>query len=310
VAASVRLSIERALRDEPLVTVVCERRADERRLVGDRRGPFDSARFDDVERRRVRYGDGRRIAERRATLFPVVIPNLPSSIERLAPPLAFVEPLDAPPELEAALETVRAIVRFQAGEADAFMVLYRRWFDPLYAYLRIVLDDPSEVDQRLCAVFSAAIEEIPRFAPGPAQIRAWLFAIAYRVSCARALGSAPGVPAYVGHGAGDVDDVPGDVDFAWLTDEELLMFVERRPPAERHALALRYLAGLSFAEIADVMGLARRGVADLHRAAIRSLEATLTEVARSPRVGGRLPMSRLGHETPVLYRRRRALLAA
>jgi hypothetical protein len=67
---------------------------------------------------------------------------------------------------------------------------------------------------------------------------------------------------------------------------------------------------LSFAEMAGVMGVARPDVVELHRRALRALEATLSAVTRSPRVGGRHAMGRLGHQTPVLYRRRRALLAA
>jgi hypothetical protein len=43
---------------------------------------------------------------------------------------------------------------------------------------------------------------------------------------------------------------------------------------------------------------------------VRSIDATLAAVTRSARVGGRMPMSRLGQQTPVLYRRRRALRAA
>ncbi len=97
---------------------------------------------------------------------------------------------------------------------------------------------------------------------------------------------------------------------SWVSDDELLLLIERRPAAERHVLALRYLAGLGFAQISDVMGLARREAMETHREALRALEHTLSSVTRSPRVAGHHPMARLGHQTPVLHRRRRALLAA
>jgi hypothetical protein len=87
-------------------------------------------------------------------------------------------------------------------------------------------------------------------------------------------------PALAGRQGGFEPSPTEGVGLGWQADEDLPLLIGRRPAAERH------------------------------RGALRALETTLSAVTRSPRVAGRHPMSRLGHQTPVLTRRRRALLAA
>ena len=243
--------------------------------------------------------------------IPVAPPVLPRRAAHHAEQLSFVERLEAPPEFQEDIDAVRAIVRFQAGDREALAELYSRWFDRIYAYLRLTTTESEELDQRVCAVFTEAARTLPELVLSPAQVRPWLFGLAYRAACADARGRL--LPVHE-HGdpvvaAPELTDVEED-GLEWLTDEDLVLLVERRPSAERHALVLRYLGGLSFAEVAAIMGMQTKSVVELHRAAVRGIESTLAAITRSPRVGGRLPMSRLGHQTPVLYRRRRALRAA
>jgi RNA polymerase sigma-70 factor (ECF subfamily) len=308
VAPRVRRQVERALRDQPSVVLVEERRLADRRARQDRRA-LAAWSPEDVERRRIRYPEGRRVAERRATLVPVAGPPLPRRLDEHAERLTFLEGLETPVEFQEEIEAIRAIVRFQTGHREAFAELYQRWFSPIYTYMRVTLDDPGEADQRACAVFAEAAHELPRLSLGVSELRPWLFGLAYRV----ASDGCPLLPAARSEAAGGESDADAPIEdevLAWLTDEELLLLIARRPVPERHAVVLRYLAGLGFAEIAEIMQIPRHRALALHRSALGALEAMLSAVSRSPRVGGRHPMSRLGGQTPVLYRRRRALLAA
>jgi DNA-directed RNA polymerase specialized sigma24 family protein len=295
--------VERALRDDEGVRVVVERRVRDRRARGERRAAADARRSRATERRRIRYRAGRRAGERRAGVVPVVPRSLP---RRASDGVVFVEALAAPSQLREDVEAVRAIARFQAGEPGALEALYERWFDSLYAYMRVTLDRSADAEEAACAAMIAAAEEAVHVSPEPSRVRAWLFGLAHRVSGAEAA-----IPAGLAAASSleDADAAVEDVGLAWLADDELLLFVERRPGIERQVLALRYLAGLGFVDIAAAMAIDLDAAVALHANAVRCLSRTLGDVSRSPRVGGRLDMVRLGHQTPVLHRRRRALLA-
>jgi DNA-directed RNA polymerase specialized sigma24 family protein len=227
--------------------------------------------------------------------------------------VSFLEALEVPTDFRQDIETVRAIVHFQSGDRD-FAQLYGQWFDPIYTYMTVTLDRGSDVEARVSAVLSEALRQLPDVSPGPAQLRPWLFSIAYDSARALPLGEL-GRTSENGHGhrSADAADVGADAEESggldWLSDDELVLLIERRPRPERHVLVLRYFAGLGFAEIGDVMAIGATDAVALHKAAVDSLDATLTTVSRAPRLENRHPMGRLIHQTPVLHRRRRALLA-
>lgn len=307
VSGKVRRSVERALRAHEEVATLAERRRADRRMRAERR-LHDAARPAWAERRRVRYPDGRRVAERRATLVPVGVPDaMPRAVRQYAAALTFFAPLEIPHELRSDVDAVRALVRFQSGEQEV-AELYRRWFDPVYTYLSLTLERGADVESHVATALAAALEAASEAAPAPAQVRAWLFGIAY--DTVRADAGAARRPLN-GHrherAEPPVDD--GEAVLKWVTDEDLLLLIGRRPAQERHVLVLHYFAGLSFDEIAEVLRIHPAGAAELHRSAVEALDATLAAVAPGARGEERHQMGRLTHQTPVLHRRRRALLA-
>jgi DNA-directed RNA polymerase specialized sigma24 family protein len=260
------------------------------------------------ERRRVLYADGRRVTERRAVLVPVVPPELPAKLRRQVARLVFLEALEMPPGAHDDIESVRAIVRLQVGDHEAFADLYRGWFDRVYAYLRLTLNRGTDYDSQVCAVFVEALSEATRSAPSIADVRAWVLALVYRVA-------SEGRRALVVGGDGSrtspctaKEGAAHDARLTSLTDDDLLLLIGRRPLAERHVLLLGYLGGLRSEQVARIMELEASQVRDLHRLAMTSIEASLSAIVRSPRMAGRLPMSRLHRTSRVLDRRRRALL--
>ncbi len=309
VAGRVRRALERGVERSEGLALVVERRRGDRRVGADRRTRRLSVP-PAADRRRIAYASGRRIAERRAVLVPVQPPgDLPRSLRQHVAELSFFEALDLPDHFRDDVEAVRAVVRFQSGERG-FEELYGRWFDPLYTYLRVTADRGADVESRVAAVLTEALRLLREVAPAPSELRPWLFALAYDASCADLPSAARAVHANGHTGPQAVSETPPEEDLLqWLSDDDLLLLVERRPTPERHALVLRYFAGLSFAEIAEIMRIAPAEATGLHRAAVDSLDATLAAVTRSPRMHDRHPMGRLTHQTPVLQRRRRALLA-
>ena len=306
VTARVRRSIERGMSGRQGLEVVLEGREGERRVPAERRTRA-AAREPWSERRLIRYADGRRVADRRAVLVPVPPPaELPRAARAHVSAVTFMEPLEVPADLRDDVEAVRAIIRFQCGERD-LAELYSRWVDAIYTYLSITLDRGADVESLVSGVLADALRDLRDAAPGPGEVRPWLFGIAHRraqpVSPERPRASNPvGRPVAAG-------DAKVKTSLDWITDDDLVLLIERRPPSERQLLVLRYFAGLSLLQVAGVMGIALEEATALHAAAVGAIDASLVAVTRSPRVEGRHPMGRLGHQTRVIHERRRALLA-
>ena len=299
--------LERSWSHDPSIQVVVERRASDRRRPGEQRAAGRVRPMGTSERRQVRYADGRRIAERRATLVPVAGPAWPRGARRHAERLVFVAPLEPPPELRDAVDSVRAIVRFQLGDQRSVRELYERYFDRVYTYLRATIKHRLYAEERTRDVFVRMVEELPRLALGPMQVEPWLFGIAHRATLAAMADLELATEASAG--GGEESHADGAESLEWLSDDELQLLIERAPMEERHVLMLRYMARLSFVDIGAVLGIAPDAALDLHHRAVCALDASLATMTRGPQAGGRHAMSRLAAQTPVLRQRRRALAA-
>jgi DNA-directed RNA polymerase specialized sigma24 family protein len=304
-APKVARILERSWRDDPSIAVVMERRASDRRQTGGRRAAGRVRSAGTSEGRRVRYPDGRRIAERRATLVPVAGPAWPRGVRRHADRLVFGAPLQPPPELREAVDSVRAIVRFQSGDQRSVRELYERYFDRVYTYLRATIKHRSYAEERTRDVFLRMVEELPRLALAPAQVEPWLFGIAHRATLEAVAELALNTDASAWGGSEHHAD--GAESLEWLNDDELQLLIERAPMEERHVLMLRYMARLSFVDLGVVLGIAPDAAVELHRRAVSALDASLATMSRGPQAGGRHAMSRFTSQTPVLRQRRRAL---
>jgi RNA polymerase sigma factor (sigma-70 family) len=138
---------------------------------------------------------------------------------------------------------------------------------------RAVLGSDNAAEDAWSETFISALRAYPDLRPD-SDVRAWLVTIAHRkaIDQTRARNRAP-LP------TGDPLDRPSDraaagFDGAGL-DGDLRTAVNRLPPKQRHAVAYRYLADLSYAEIGALLdcsvAAARRSAAD-GIAALRSLD--------------------------------------
>ena len=312
-AAKVHEPLRRHFREDPSVEVVVERRDAERRRSGDRRAeaaPEAASTPDD--RRVIRASEGgRRAGERRATQVAVPPPNLPRRVAPYAERLTFVERLEPSSQHLEDLDTARVVARFQAGDAGAFALLYERYFNRVYSYLRILLREPHDAEDAAQQVFINVLDALPRYERRRQPFRSWVFAIARNHALnhlSRSGRLQPEDPNELNRRrelAGEPEermDVLG-----WITDRDLLLFIERLPVPQRQVLVLRYMLDLSYEEIARMLNRTAVDVRSLQSKAVRFLRARLEAVSRDPGRGRRIRMRAPMKYAPVLRKRRWAL---
>jgi RNA polymerase sigma factor (sigma-70 family) len=93
----------------------------------------------------------------------------------------------------------------------------------------------------------------------------------------------------------------------WISDADLLLFVERLPLPQRQVLVMRHLLDLTMNEVAEILDTTPEAARALHYRAMKTLEQRLAAVGRTSRKRGRAPMLAGIRQAPVLRHRRFAL---
>jgi RNA polymerase sigma-70 factor (ECF subfamily) len=265
------------------VEVIVERRADERRSAVERRRGDGSAPGN-RDRRRIGNPAGRRAGERRASLATVEdARRLPPHAEGRADRINFADRLEPATEHAEDLDTARVVTRIQAGADSDFSIIYRRYFDRVYAYLRILLEDPEEAEALTRTTFERVHEETPSYERDRQPFRAWIFA-AVRKEALRHLRDDQELDladpltegTHLEQAAVEHEEL-----FAlhWITDRDLLLLIERLPPAERRVLLLRYMLELPSSDVAEVLKRDGPGVRQLEHRAGDHLRSELAALA-------------------------------
>lgn len=319
-------------RHEPGVEVVVEQRTHERRSGIERRRMTGSSPTG-PERRHILAQSGRRVAERRAeveALSTTTVREMPRRLRRYAAQIEFVERVAPTGERAEDADTARQIARFQSGDHEAFSVLYTRYFERVYAYLRVVLKDHHEAEDLTQDVFVRVLKALPSYERRSQPFRAWLFVIARNAARDHLVKHArvelmeandlniayERVTAGV-HGeteaesqieSGAPPNLAEALALSWIRNQDLLVLVERLPEAQRQVLSLRYMLGLQAKEIAKVMDLDPNHVSVLHYRAVSFLRDRLASLGRDPRnVRDAARMTRMPQKNTVLRLRRWAL---
>jgi RNA polymerase sigma-70 factor (ECF subfamily) len=273
-----------------------DRRGGERRRALRRRE--ERPLGEQAERRRVRNPDGRRVDDRRGVVIEFPGGHPPPGDERRL----------------AVAASLRLVVRYQLGDPDAFRTLYEQHFDGVYRYLMTALRDRHEAEDAAQEVFVRALVALPRYEFRGLPFEAWLFRIVRNYALNARRRARPVTP------ASPIDmerwrerrDLreSSAADAPWGSDATLLFLIERLPMPQRQVLVLRYMVGLNWDEIAEVLERSSGAVRQLEQRALRFLRTRLGGMAEgnaSDRTKP-LPMRAIGPACPVTSGRRRALL--
>jgi RNA polymerase sigma-70 factor (ECF subfamily) len=307
-AAELHAPLRRHFASRGDVEVVVERRCRDRRVAERRVDPEPTA---EDNRRRIRNLGGRRVAERRAALAPVPAPELPRRARPHAERLLFVERVVRTSEQEEDVDTARLVTRIQAGDRELVGELYLRYFDRIFGYVQMVLRDRHEAEDITQQVFVRVLEALPAYERREQRFRAWLFAIV-RNQLVDELRKRNRLDLVEPRALEEQRDrtVNGEPDLSalgWISDRELMLFVERLPVQHRQVLVLRYMLDLPAKDIARILDRSPADVRKIQERALRFLSKRLSALGRTPREDERAHWRRRPSFMGVLRSRRFAL---
>jgi RNA polymerase sigma-70 factor (ECF subfamily) len=186
------------------------------------------------------------------------------------------------PEYEAPDATVADLVaRSQAGEPEAFGLLYDRYVDLVYRYIYYRVNNPNLAEDLVSETFLRALRRIDSFTWQGRDFAAWLVTIArnliadhfksgrYRLEIT--------TEDILETGPTQTTDGPENLVLDALTNATLLTAVKKLNPEQQECIVLRFLQGLSVSETALAMGKNDGAIKALQYRAVRALARLLPE---------------------------------
>ena len=170
---------------------------------------------------------------------------------------------------DAAIE--RLVDQARSADAWAFWQLFDHFHLPIFRYIISRVHSPADAEDLTQLVFVKALEALPRYESRGIPFGGWLFRLARNavVDFTRTRHEHADLDAVIYHGARE----PGPEDVAMLRQD--LDMVEAALATltddQREAIALRFFAGLSAREAADVMGRQEGTIRGLQFRAIAAL---------------------------------------
>jgi RNA polymerase sigma-70 factor, ECF subfamily len=162
-----------------------------------------------------------------------------------------------------------------AGDVEAVAHLYDRLVGPIYRYVAMRVSRREDAEDLTQLVFERIVSSLPRYRQNGRPFEAWAFRIARNAVIDHRRRMRPVEPLDAarepGHGEGlDAVTVRGE------EIRELRRAISHLTPDQQEALALRYAAGLSAEEAAQVMGRQAGTIRGLTFRAINALRRQLT----------------------------------
>jgi RNA polymerase sigma-70 factor, ECF subfamily len=179
------------------------------------------------------------------------------------------------PRTSAAVETVDQLaVAAAAGDAEALGRLYDALVGPIYRYVALRVHRREDAEDLTQLVFERIVGSLPRYRPRGRPFEAWAFRIARNAVIDHVRRDRSHEPLGDGHDTGH-DQTPDWFTVRGEEIRELRTAIATLTPDQQEALALRFAAGLSAEEAAEVMGRRAGTVRGLTFRAIASLRRRL-----------------------------------
>jgi RNA polymerase sigma-70 factor, ECF subfamily len=182
--------------------------------------------------------------------------------------------LDESPE---AMRQVRlAIARAKEGDRDALRLLYVRYSENVYGYVRSIVRDEKEAEDLTQHVFLKLITAISKYDDRGVPFSAWLLRLARNAALdhLRRRRATPAEQVY----AADAADDQGRLEAA----RDLHAALDVLPDEQRTVVVMRHIVGLTPPEIAERMGRSESSIHSLHHRGRRALQEELRRLDSAP----------------------------
>lgn len=185
---------------------------------------------------------------------------------------------------EAVREVRFAIARAKEGDRDALRLLYVRYADNVYGYVRSIVRDDKEAEDLTQQVFMKLITVIVKYEDHGVPFSGWLLRLARNVALDYLRRRRP-TP---------TDELPGadshDGDGARDRARDLHAALASLPDEQRRVMVMRHIVGLSPPEIAEQMGRSESSIHGLHHRGRRALQQELIRLGSAPSTSASAPL--------------------
>lgn len=167
------------------------------------------------------------------------------------------------------------VERLRANDQAAWAECWERHYSLIYRYAQARVFDDAAAAEVATDVFVAAVQSIHRYRQEGSPLLAWLYGIARRkvADHLRAAGRRRSAHTRLEQLERSAGGDPGDGRVAARMDLEGAM--ERLPEAQREVIRLRFVVGLSTAEIGEVLGKQPGAIYSLQARALLALRKEL-----------------------------------
>jgi len=178
----------------------------------------------------------------------------------------------------------RLLAAAHRGDGEAFRVLYRELYPPVWTYLARRLPRREDTEDLVSEVFHAFLEQLPRYEAHRGSVLSWVLTIAHHSLVDVRRRQRPVAAWDEGIEALPLPE-PSPLD-QMLREESarrLQALVRELPDPTRDALALRFGGELRYREIARLLGSSEAAVRQRLSRAVRTLAERLGSAERGER---------------------------
>lgn len=199
-------------------------------------------------------------------------------------------------------ENESELVRRAKTDREAFGVLYERYVTAIYRYVYYRVGNVEDAEDLTARVFLRALNHIHRYDERGLPFSAWLYRIAHNVvvnfhrdqrrhhllSLEAVAEDPERHPAPAQHSEGDPEAVDQALDAA-RAREQLLRAIRRLPEDRQHLLVLKFVQGLSNAEIGMIMNRSEGAVKSLYHRTLLQLRTLMAQVEQENHISTSKP---------------------
>jgi RNA polymerase sigma-70 factor, ECF subfamily len=169
-----------------------------------------------------------------------------------------------------------AVMRARDGDEDALRLLYLRYADSVFAYVRSMIPDEHEAEDITQTVFARLSRRLQRYEPRRVPFGAWITTVA-RNAAIDHLRAKRMVPC---EQALDPETAHEDLSQDRLAD--IRAALAALSEVQREVLVLRFVAGMGIKEVAQRLGRSEQAIDALQHRARGRLRAELTRLEAAP----------------------------